>query len=296
MKHWIKAFRLRTLPLALSSILMGAVVAKEYVDLDINVLLLSVLTTIFLQVLSNLANDYGDFKNGADHDNRKGPSRAVQAGVISPKAMFNAIIVFVLLSFISGVSLLFVAFSLEELKYVLIFLGLGVLSIIAAIKYTAGNNPYGYMGIGDIFVFIFFGLVGVIGSAYLHTKTFELLMLLPAITIGFLSAGVLNVNNIRDIESDREAGKMSVPVRIGAAKAKAYQYTLIVLAMMSLCLYGWFSVHLNSLFLLSFVIFIIHLIKVYNTKAEDFDPMLKQLALGTFFCSLLCLVSLYISF
>lgn len=294
MKHWIKAFRLRTLPLALSSILMGAVVAKEYVELNLSVLLLSVLTTIFLQILSNLANDYGDFKNGADHDNRKGPSRAVQAGEITPKAMFNAIIIFVVLSFVSGVCLLLSAFSNEELVYVGGFLVLGVLSIIAAIKYTAGNNPYGYMGLGDVFVFIFFGLVGVIGSAYLHSKSFEWLMLLPAITIGGLSAGVLNVNNIRDIESDKEAGKMSIPVRIGETKAKVYHFVLVIISMTSLTLFGYLSSKLPFYFVISFTVFVIHLVKTYNTKAEDFDPMLKQLALGTFFCSVLCLGSLYL--
>ena len=294
MKHWIKAFRLRTLPLALSSILMGAVVAKEYTGLNSTVLILSILTTIFLQILSNLANDYGDFKNGADHDDRKGPSRAVQSGEITPKSMFRAIIVFVFLSFISGVSLLISAFSLEETPYVIAFLVLGILSIIAAIKYTAGSNPYGYMGLGDVFVFIFFGLVGVIGSAYLHTKSFDILMLLPAITIGGLSAGVLNVNNIRDIESDEQAGKMSIPVRVGEANAKRYHYVLIVISMLSLSCYASLSSQLPYYFMISYVVFILHLIKTYQTKAQDFDPMLKQLALATFFCSLICLGSLYI--
>ena len=296
MKHWIKAFRLRTLPLALSSILMGVVVAYEYCEINNVVLFLSLLTTTLLQILSNLANDYGDYKNGADHINRQGPSRAVQLGVISPKAMFNAIVLFSVLSFLSGILLLSQVFSMNELYYILFFLVLGILAIFAAIKYTAGNSPYGYMGLGDLSVFLFFGLLGVIGSAYLHCKTIHFMMFLPAITIGFFSAGVLNINNIRDIESDFEAGKMFIPVRIGEKKAKIYHFLLLGIAMVSLVIYSVFSEKLGHIYLFSFIVFSLHLIKVYKTKGVDFDPLLKQLALSTFFCSVLCLLSIYVPF
>ncbi|HET9054759.1 MAG TPA: 1,4-dihydroxy-2-naphthoate octaprenyltransferase, partial [Cyclobacteriaceae bacterium] len=214
MKHWVDAFRLRTLPLALSSILMGGFLAASVSAFRWDVFLLCIITTILLQILSNLANDYGDSIHGADSADRKGPSRAVQSGKISAAQMRTAMIVFVILSLAGGTSLLFVAFGFNW-NAILFFLGLGALSILAAIAYTVGRRPYGYAGLGDISVFIFFGLVGVMGSLYLFTKAIHWQDALPAISCGLFSVGVLNINNIRDIESDKKAGKYSIPVRIG---------------------------------------------------------------------------------
>jgi 1,4-dihydroxy-2-naphthoate octaprenyltransferase len=202
MKHWVSAFRLRTLPLALSSIMMGGFLAASVNAFQWDIFLLCISTTIFLQVLSNLANDYGDSIHGADSVDRKGPSRAVQSGKISANQMKTGIIVFVLLSLISGVSLLFVAFGLNW-NAILFFLGLGILSILAAIAYTVGKRPYGYAGLGDISVFIFFGLIGVLGSLYLFIHELKWEYILPAISCGVFAVGVLNINNIRDIESDQ---------------------------------------------------------------------------------------------
>ena len=206
MKSWISAFRLRTLPLALSSISMGGFLAASSGQFNGLIFFLCCLTTIFLQILSNLANDYGDSVNGADHSGRTGPERAVQSGVISARQMKNAVITFVLLCLLSGISLLLVSFGWNW-RILLLFFGLGILSIIAAVAYTIGKRPYGYAGLGDISVLIFFGLIGVMGSLYLFTKELSGLKILPALSCGFFSIAVLNINNIRDIESDRKAGK-----------------------------------------------------------------------------------------
>tara|TARA_R110001599_G_scaffold84635_1_gene227831 strand:- start:6053 stop:6946 length:894 start_codon:yes stop_codon:yes gene_type:complete len=283
MKHWVKAFRLRTLPLALASIGMGAFLAASAGQFNAGVFGLCALTTILLQVLSNLANDYGDSVHGADGHKRTGPSRAVQSGVISLKAMRNAIILFSALSLLSGVGLIYLAFGWSPEVFGF-FLGLGVLAILAAITYTAGYKPYGYMGLGDISVLIFFGLVGVMGSAYLYEQELKWEYLLPAISTGLFSVGVLNVNNIRDIESDKEAGKISIPVRIGRKKAVIYHWFLLATGF----ILGLTYVLMNytSYWQLIIVLALPGLIKNAKavkqyTEASKLDPFLKQMALTT---------------
>src|SRR6187551_418120 len=235
-KIWLRAFRLRTLPLALSCIAMGGFLAASADAFRWDIFLLCILTTIFLQVLSNLANDYGDSVHGADNTDRKGPARAVQSGAISSSQMKAAVIIFVLLCLASGITLLIVSFGWDW-KAMAFFFGLGLLSILAAIAYTVGRKPYGYIGLGDFSVLIFFGLVGVVGSYYLFTKQITGLEILPAMSCGLFSIGVLNINNIRDIESDRKAGKFSIPVRIGRDKAVAYHWVLLLTALASSGLY-----------------------------------------------------------
>ena len=199
-KVWLQAMRLRTLPLALASIAMGTFLAAAEGRFNWNIFILVSLTTIFLQVLSNLANDYGDSLHGADSLHRQGPVRSVQSGTIHPDAMRNAIIVFSLLSLVSGIFLLLI--SLENLDVIfLIFILLGVGSIIAALGYTMGKRPYGYAGFGDLFVITFFGLVGVMGTYYLYTGYIKILNFLPALTSGLFATAVLNINNIRDANS-----------------------------------------------------------------------------------------------
>ena len=230
-RDWIEAARPRTLPLALASIGMGAFLAASVGQFRWEVLVLTVLTTIFLQVLSNFANDYGDSIHGADGSDREGPQRAVQSGAISSAAMRRAMSLFALLSFISGVTLLFVSVRWNT-QVLIIFLVLGLLAIVAAITYTAGRKPYGYAGLGDISVLIFFGLVGVLGSFYLHTAFFDPLTVLPAMSCGLLSVAVLNVNNIRDIKTDSIAGKKSIPVRLGRNRAVVYHWILLSLGIL----------------------------------------------------------------
>lgn len=282
MKHWVSAFRLRTLPLALASVLMGGFLAASMQAFQLDIFLLCVTTTIFLQILSNLANDYGDSIHGADSADRKGPSRAVQSGAITSAQMKHGMIAFVLLSLVSGVLLLLVAFGLKW-NAILFFFGLGILSIIAAIAYTVGKRPYGYAGLGDISVFIFFGLVGVMGSLYLFTKEIRWQYLLPAASCGLFSVGVLNINNIRDIESDVKAGKYSIPVRIGRQMAVLYHWSLIVAGLASTLLFVLrnYSSPYQLLFLLSAPAFIIIGKNVQQKPSHELDPYLKFMALST---------------
>lgn len=282
-KSWISAFRLRTLPLALSSIGMGSFLAASIQRFSVIIFLLSAATTIFLQILSNLANDYGDSVNGADHGQRKGPSRAVQAGHISMEAMKKGIIIFVILSLVSGIYLLYTALG-WNVKTFLFFLVIGFSAILAATAYTIGHKPYGYIGLGDLSVLLFFGLVGVIGSFYLHTRVLSWEYILPALSCGLFSMAVLNVNNIRDIESDKLAGKMSIPVRIGRPRAVVYHWVLLVTGTLAALIFTYLN--FNSYFQLLFLITIPLLLKngmavAKNTEPRQLDPYLKQMALTT---------------
>ncbi len=262
---------------------MGAFLAEVYEVFRWEILLWSMLTTLFLQVLSNLANDYGDAQSGVDGADRKGPSRAVSSGLISHEAMKRALIIASLLSLVSGLYLIWLAFG-DQLTEVLIFLVLGLGAIAAAIKYTVGKRPYGYAGFGDFFVFLFFGIVGVVGSFYLYAGAFYPITLLPAFSCGFLAVGVLNVNNIRDIESDRMNGKNSIPVRLGRAKAVWYHLALLGSAIAASVVYvaltggHW----LGYGFLLITPLLVSNIIAVKTkTTADKLDPYLKQLALTT---------------
>jgi len=279
-KTWIQAFRLRTLPLALSGIGMGSIISCYHHSFQWQIFVLIFLTTLFLQVLSNLANDYGDSQNGADHAGRKGPTRAVQSGEISAKAMKKAIIICGILSLISGLLLLLVSIKIS-LLFVFFFL-LGIGAIVAAIKYTVGKKPYGYSGLGDLFVLIFFGFVSVIGGYFLHKNEVHYSLLLPSISCGLFAVAVLNVNNIRDIDSDIQAGKRSIPVMLGQKKAKLYHGLLLFIGILSITIYTFFFIHsqFKWLYLMTLPLFIKHYLAVYKGKeVEDFDPLLKQMAL-----------------
>ena len=221
MNPWIKAFRLRTLPLGIASVAMGTILAYGEGRHSWMIAGLTLLTTVLLQVLSNVANDYGDSENGADNELREGPLRQTQIAAISRTEMKNAMILLGILTLISGISLLLVS-GISTQAIITLFV-LGLICIIAAIKYTAGENPYGYAGLGDLSVLIFFGWIGVLGTYYLQTKTLANgSYILPATTLGLFMAGVLNINNIRDIISDKAAGKRSIPVRIGRPNAVLY--------------------------------------------------------------------------
>ncbi len=285
MKDWLSAFRLRSLPLALTCILMGSFLAQAKGLFRIEITLLGILTAALLQILSNLANDYGDAISGVDSPQRVGPQRAVQAGKITANAMKNAIFVFSGLSFLSGISLLLVAFWKSEnlLQNFIIFLGIGILAILAAIFYTNGKKPYGYVGLGDIAVLIFFGWVGVMGIFFLHTGTFELLFMLPATSCGLFAVAVLNVNNIRDIPSDALAGKNSIPVRLGRKNAVFYHWSLLVGGLVCTFVYVGITFHSfwQLLFLISVPLMFVNAIAVKNkTLASDLDPYLKQMAIS----------------
>ena len=282
MKSWTRAFRLRTLPLSLSSIAMGGFLAAAQGKFDVRIFTLCCLTTLFLQILSNLANDYGDSVNGADHSERRGPSRSVQSGAISPGSMRRAVLLFALLSLASGVWLLLISFG-SDLKLLSVFLALGFLCILAAITYTMGSKPYGYAGLGDLSVLLFFGLVGVTGSLFLFTQEIAWWSFLPALSCGFFAVGVLNINNIRDIESDRSAGKFSIPVRIGKQKAGYYHWFLLLAGLLAAFLYSFshYKSPIQFLFVLSLPLFLNIGFAVNKKPSEELDPYLRRMALTT---------------
>lgn len=281
---WIKSFRLKTLPLALSNTIMGSALAAGVNEFRWSVFGLAAATTILLQIMSNMANDYGDFVNGKDTAERIGPKRMVQSGEISPKTMLRGIIIIGILTAFSGLSLILVGTEGIDITNILIFAALGVGAIAAAIKYTVGKNPYGYRGLGDIFVFIFFGLVGVIGTYFLHTQTFSWDLLLPASAMGFLSTGVLNMNNLRDYEADKNANKNTIVVAMGPQKAKLYHLFLVGGAVLLAVIYT--VINYNSawqwLFVLSFPMLLLNLKTVFTYKNSiELYPELGKLAMGT---------------
>lgn len=275
--------RPRTLPLALASIFMGGFLAGERGVFRLPIVALAVLTTIFLQILSNLANDYGDSVHGADSAERIGPTRAVQSGVISKEEMRRAMLVCAILAMISGIALILVSFGLRELLLIGVFTVLGAGAVWAAVNYTAGNNPYGYVGLGDLFVFLFFGLAGVLGTYFLQTKSLEPRILLPAISCGLLSVSVLNVNNIRDIASDQLAGKISIPVRIGKEQAVRYNWVLLIGALVCGAVYVFAD--FRSPFQLIFLTIVPNVVRlgraVATTPQPDMDPLLKRTVFTT---------------
>jgi len=292
---WLHAVRLRTLPLALASIFAGSFLAAWQDGFRWEILLLASLTTIFLQILSNLSNDYGDTVHGADSDDRQGPIRAVQSGLISLAEMKRAMYLFAFLSLVSGLILLFLA--VQDWTLFAVFLGLGLAAIWAAISYTSGSNPYGYAGLGDLSVFLFFGLLGVLGTYFLHTLSFEPQSVYIGLSLGLFSTAVLNINNIRDIESDQKAGKRSIPVRIGREKAVSYHWGLILAGNIQLVFFAistekWLTLLCIPAFLLMAKI----AAGVQQAKSSvETDPFLKKMALTTLLWVILFGVGLLIS-
>lgn len=284
-KTWISAFRLRTLFLSLACIMMGYFLAAANGHKDTSIFSFCMLTALFLQILSNLANDYGDSIHGADHDGRKGPKRAVQSGKITKEQMKKAIGILVGLSLLSGISLLYFSYDVIGFYGVVTLFTLGIASIIAAITYTNGKKPYGYAGLGDISVFIFFGLVAVCGTYYLQAAVLDLDVILPSIACGLFSVAVLNVNNMRDIDSDITAGKKSIPARIGFKKAKIYHLILLVVAF--ICLLSYSYIHEAEIesytYLITVAPFTLSLVKIFKTDdKQSLDPLLKVTSLSTF--------------
>lgn len=288
-KAWVSAARLRTLPLSVSGILVGTAIASSKGFHDTGVFVLALLTTLGFQITSNFANDYGDGVKGTDNEERVGPARALQSGILSKRELEWGIGIATFISLLLAGLLLFRAFGMDYLGYLILFGFLAVLSIWAAIRYTVGSSAYGYFGLGDLFVFLFFGLLSVLGTRFLFAKQIEWMDLLPAITIGCLSTAVLNLNNLRDAESDSRAGKHTLVVKIGFGNGKKYHAFLILLAFTAILVYdlqfkAWFA-YLN---LLIFVPLSIHLNKVLRVKdPRKLDPELKKLALGTFILALL---------
>lgn len=305
MKHWIEAARVRTLPLSVSGILVGSFYAMSQGIFNWKIVILALSTTLGLQILSNFANDYGDGVKGTDNEDRIGPKRAIQSGLITPGEMRYAIFITAFLTLVSAMLLIYVSFKGKYFLYSIIFFVLGILAIASAIRYTVGKNPYGYRGLGDVFVFTFFGLVSTFGVYFMFAKQIDWLLFLPATAIGLLSVGVLNLNNMRDEESDRKSGKNTIVVKNGGAWAKKYHYLLIITAMVLMLAFalifdfsyrdpnpGRFNFDLYF-FLIAYFPIIAHLKRVAKNKEHKLlDPELKKLALSTFLLSVLLSLSL----
>lgn len=294
-KLWFSAARLRTLPLSVSGIFVGSFASFTDNNFNSSIFFLAIATTISYQVLSNFANDYGDGIKGTDI-NRVGPKRTVQSGLISSKEMKKIIIATSIISFLLTISLVFTSFKNSPF-YLLLFLILGLLAIIAAIKYTVGDNPYGYIGFGDLFVFIFFGLISVLGSNFLFTSKLNLSLLYPALTIGFLSVGVLNLNNMRDIQNDKLVGKKTMSARMGLENSKFYHFLLISISIILMVSFlieeKSYSLILTLLTFVNIIWLVYDLYRVYKIKdPKEFDFFLKPLVLATVFYS----ISLSINF
>lgn len=289
LKSWLRAARLRTLPLSFSGILIGSSFALAS-NFDVDILSSCLLITVLFQIISNFANDLGDAVKGVDDETRIGPERAIQSGVITKAQMKNAIIILSVLALIVVLQLLFrIDLSRNEL---LIFSALGMMSIWAAITYTIGKNPYGYRALGDLMVFLFFGLLAVLGTYYLYARSVLLEVVLIASAIGALAVAVLNLNNMRDREDDTLKNKKTMAVILGAEKAKKYHTALLIVSVLlfvaGIALSGYYWYFLGLVPLLRLVG---HLQRVWQTKnAREFDPELKVIALSSFMTSLLCFI------
>jgi 1,4-dihydroxy-2-naphthoate octaprenyltransferase len=299
-KSYVKAARLRTLPLSVSGIILGSYLGNQFVNnvsetniqtsiWESSIFWLAILTTIGFQVLSNFANDYGDALKGSDK-NRIGEARMVSSGAITPKQMKTAMICTTVVTLTIALLLIYVAFGSENFGFSFLFLGLGIASIVAAIKYTMGTSAYGYSGFGDLFVFLFFGLLSVVGSYFLYTKALDLKIFFPAISIGLLSTAVLNLNNLRDREEDKKNNKNTLVVKLGLNNAKIYHYFLFFLAFISALLY--IALDFRSIYQLIFLVAFIPLIKNIITVSKnkipaELDSELKKVALSTFLFAIL---------
>ena len=288
-RAYITSFRLRTLPLSLSGVLLGSLLAASDGYFKTTTFVWAMLTTVALQILSNLANEVGDLTKGTDNEHRLGPIRSAQSGALSMREMVQAMIVFGVIAIITGSLLIYEAFrDLLNWKSIALFIAGGA-SIVAAVKYTVGKSAYGYRGLGDLFVFIFFGVVCVMGSYFAMSGVLPWICVLPAAAIGFLSSGVLNMNNIRDIENDSVCGKRTIPVILGIQGAKIYHFVITLLAVICLVLYsmlhsaGW----TGYLFLLTLPLLVMHLKSVYRGEGRALDSQLKFLSITTLLIALL---------
>ncbi len=289
-KVYVKAARLRTLPLSVSGIIVGSFLAASHGSFNWLICALALLTTVGFQIISNFANDYGDGVKGTDNDDRIGPKRAIQSGEISPEQLLRTIKITSAVTLVLAILLIYIAFGKDDFVNLLVFFVLGIASIAAAVKYTVGNKAYGYSGFGDFFVFLFFGLLSVCGSYYLFTKQLDFTIFMPAFSIGFLSIGVLNLNNMRDSVSDAKSGKNTIVVKIGVEFAKYYHYYLLIASFLFATAYSFIyykSWH-QLLFLLAYIPIGKHFLVVYRNKRPVLlDPELKKLALSTFLFALL---------
>ena len=287
-KIWLQAARLRTLPLSLSGIIVGNGLAFSNENFSVLIFVLSLVTTIAFQVLSNFANDYGDGLKGTDNELRIGPARTLQQGLLTKEELKRGIQICAVVSLLFSLFLIYIAFGTTQIMYSLLFLFLGITAVVAAIKYTVGSSAYGYFALGDLFVFIFFGGVSVLGSHFLQVQEFNTLNVLPATAIGLLSVGVLNLNNMRDSKTDTESKKITMAVLLGPSLSKAYHTFLLIVAVLSMVFFVKTNLRPSYLFMIAVLPMMIHLRRVLGyTNPKEFDPELKRLALCTFLFAIL---------
>ncbi|WP_234111328.1 1,4-dihydroxy-2-naphthoate octaprenyltransferase [Chryseobacterium sp. R2A-55] len=305
MKDWINAARLRTLPLSMSGIIMGSFIARWRIlnnggTWDWQIFAMAILVTLLYQILSNFANDYGDGIKGTDKLRvNEAEQRAVASGKITAAQMRNAMVLFSILSLIATVALLYLAFYPNHIREFWIFVGLGIACILAAISYTVGKKPYGYLGLGDIFVFIFFGLVSVCGSYFLFTKTFDWDILIPATSIGMMSTAVLNLNNMRDIESDALSGKKTLALRLGFKYAMIYEVILLMLPLILILVFlgvnGFIKEGKYYPFIVMILLFPMTALRrkiMTVNEPKELDPFLKQVGILTLMMAVLLALGL----
>ena len=296
-KIWIKAARLRTLPLSISGIVAGNALGVQDSNFSWLLFFLMLLTAIAFQIVSNFANDYGDGVKGTDNANRVGPQRVFQSGLLTRKTLKKGIVYTAVVSIFLAITLIYTAFGKDSWLYFTVFFGLAIGSVWAAISYTVGEKAYGYRGLGDLFVFIFFGMISVVGSSFLQLKVISTPSILLSLVLGLLSVAVLNLNNMRDRESDAAVGKRTFAVLLGAQGAKYYHYTLILGACGIL---GFFFIQQTTAFywltLIGLITLLFHLaVVIQNKDPKRLDPELKKVALSTFVLSILIFISFFLS-
>ncbi|GKX52453.1 1,4-dihydroxy-2-naphthoate polyprenyltransferase [Budvicia aquatica] len=293
---WIESLRPRTLPLALASIVTGSALAAWMNHFQLDIALMALLTAGLLQILSNLANDYGDAIKGSDTETRIGPNRGMQKGLINLAQMKRALIIVIILTVASGIGL--IAIACKKPEDILGFLALGLMAIVASITYTVGRKPYGYMGLGDISVLIFFGWLSVAGTYYLQAGTFDSVVMLPATACGLLATAVLNINNLRDIDSDRMNGKNTLAVRLGPLWGRRYHFMLLSGALLCLILFALFDLRswVGWLFILAVPLLYRHAMYVlHEPTAVAMRPMLEQMVKGALLTNLLFAIGVVLS-
>lgn len=294
---WIQAARLRTLTLSVSGILLGNGYCLKHPNFSWLLFLLMLCTAILFQIISNFANDYGDGIKGTDNRNRVGPKRTFQSGMLSAIELKRGIVITAIIALCFSSTTIILAFGIDSLFYFIIFTVLSFLCVWSAISYTVGKNAYGYVGLGDLFVFLFFGLLAVIGSSFVQLQIISKTSLQLSIIVGLLAVGVLNLNNMRDLENDAAVGKNTLPVLLGNKRAKIYHYSLLVIAIaLILVVFLNLSVPYFWLPITAVVPLLVHFFRVYkNINPKLLDPELKTLALSVFAFSVLSFLTFYMS-
>lgn len=284
---YLSAMRLRTLPLSSAGVILGLALAAADYLVSCPVIIFTLLTTVCLQILSNVGNELGDSLRGSASGQGRAAAEALGKGEMTAGGLKVLAAVFAVLCAVSGVCMIYFSFGTLLCMESLMLMLLGASAISAAVRYTLGRNPYGYRGLGDIYVFVFFGLVAVLGAYFVAAHTLHWKLLLPAVSIGAFSVGVLNVNNIRDMESDA-ATRVTVPLKIGERNAKIYHTVLIVAGWAAMLAYSAlrFFDPWHYLFVFTLPLFAVHAAGVWRRTGKELDPMLPLLVVSTFLFAL----------